>query len=45
MRLIGRLSLCGVRLVLQAAILDCVSFDPFAFQQDGLGGHCHIGQE
>jgi hypothetical protein len=24
-------------LVLQAAISDCVSFDPFSFQQDGLG--------
>jgi hypothetical protein len=23
--------------VLQAAISDCVSFDPFSFQQDGLG--------
>jgi len=23
--------------VLQAAILDCGSFDPFSFQQDGLG--------
>jgi hypothetical protein len=23
-------------LVLQAAILDCDSFDPFSFQQDGL---------
>jgi hypothetical protein len=28
---------CGVLLVLQAAISDCVSFDPFSFQQDGLG--------
>jgi len=24
-------------LVQQAAILDCVSFDPFSVQQDGLG--------
>src|ERR1700730_14631297 len=24
-------------MVLQAAISDCVSFDPFSFQQDGLG--------
>ena len=23
--------------MLQAAILDCGSFDPFSFQQDGLG--------
>ena len=23
--------------MLQAAISDCVSFDPFSFQQDGLG--------
>jgi hypothetical protein len=30
------LILCGVQLVLQAAILDCGSFDPFSFQQDGL---------
>src|SRR3954447_19749143 len=29
--------LCGGSLVLQAAISDCVSFDPFSFQQDGLG--------
>src|SRR5712671_1886810 len=31
------LILSGVLLVLQAAISDCVSFDPFSFQQDGLG--------
>jgi hypothetical protein len=30
------LILCGVQLVLQAAILDRGSFDPFSFQQDGL---------
>ena len=27
----------GVLLVLQAAILDCVPFEPFSFQQDGFG--------
>jgi hypothetical protein len=31
------LILCGGSLVLQAAISDCVSFDAFSFQQDGLG--------
>src|SRR3954453_5880549 len=36
-RLIWCLILCSVLLVLQAAISDCVSFDPFSFQQDGLG--------
>ena len=30
------IDLCGVHLVLQATILDCGSFDPFSFQQDGL---------
>jgi hypothetical protein len=35
--LIVRLILCGVLLVLQAAISDCVSFDPFSFQQDDSG--------
>jgi hypothetical protein len=31
------LILCGLHLVLQAAISDCGSFDPFSLQQDGLG--------
>ena len=36
--------------MLQAAISDCVSFDPFSFHQDGLGtsevdvSRCEIGQ-
>ena len=30
------LSLCGFLLVLQAALLNCVPFDPFHFQQDCL---------
>ena len=36
--------------MLQAAISDCVSFDPFSFQQDGLGvsavdvSRCEIAQ-
>jgi hypothetical protein len=30
------LILCGIHLVLQAAILDCGSFDPFSFEKDGL---------
>ena len=30
------LSLCGFLLMLQATFLDCVPFDPFSFQQDGL---------
>jgi hypothetical protein len=31
------LILCGLLLVLQAAISDCGLFDPFSLQQDGLG--------
>jgi hypothetical protein len=44
------LSLCGVQLVLQGAILDCGSFDPFSFQQDFWGAsevdvsRCEIAQ-
>jgi hypothetical protein len=29
-------SLCGFLLMLQVTVLDCVPFDPFSFQQDGL---------
>jgi hypothetical protein len=29
-------SLGGFLLMLQATFLDCVPFDPFSFQQDGL---------
>ena len=28
--------LCGVGVVLQASVLDGLSFDPFSFKQDGL---------
>jgi hypothetical protein len=44
------LSLCGVLLVLQAAISECGSCDPFAFPQDVLGAsegdvsRCEIAQ-
>jgi hypothetical protein len=31
-----RLRLCGLQLMLQATIGDCLSFDPFAFEEDGL---------
>ena len=31
-----RLRLCGMQLVLQATIGDCLSFGPFAFEEDGL---------
>jgi hypothetical protein len=30
------LRLCGAQLVLQATICDCLAFDPFAFEEDGL---------
>jgi hypothetical protein len=32
-----RLRLSGMQLMLQATIGDCLSFDPFAFEEDGLG--------
>jgi len=31
------LRLCGMQLMLQATVCDCLSFDPFAFEGDGLG--------
>jgi hypothetical protein len=34
--LIWLVILCGFVLVQQAAVLDCLSFDPFLFQQDGV---------
>ena len=30
------LRLCGAQLVLQATICDCLAFEPFAFEEDGL---------
>ena len=30
------LRLCGVQVVLQATICDCLAFDPLAFEEDGL---------
>jgi hypothetical protein len=29
-------NLCGFLLMLQASSFDCVAFDPFSLQQDGL---------
>src|SRR5271157_2017726 len=40
--------LCGVQAMLQAAVCDCLVFDPFAFEEDALGpskidvGGCEI---
>jgi hypothetical protein len=30
------LRLCGMQVVLQATVCDCVAPDPFAFEEDGL---------
>jgi hypothetical protein len=30
------LRLCGAQVVLQATICDCLAFDPFAFEENGL---------
>jgi hypothetical protein len=35
------LTLSGLRVVLQAAICDSLSFEPFAFEEEGLAArHC-----
>jgi hypothetical protein len=31
------LRLCGMQVVLQATVCDCLALDPFAFEEDGLG--------
>jgi hypothetical protein len=36
LQLIGFVKLSGFLLMLQAAVLDGILFDPFSFQQDGL---------
>jgi hypothetical protein len=43
--LIRFMMLCGVLSVQQAAIGDCLSFDPFSFDQNGLAPAVNVGSQ